>query len=94
MKKQININFSRLLCAVILSFGLVLTSCEDALLGNGENTEQGENDNGESDGTANGGVGETNDAITNASGGVTLTVMLRNLTETSVVWKPKRSKAS
>ena len=86
MKKQITINFSRLLCAVILSFGLVLTSCEDDILGNGENTEQGENDNGESDGTANGGVGETNDAITNASGGVTLTVMLRNLTETSVVF--------
>ena len=86
MKKQIIINFSRLLCAVILSFGLVLTSCEDDLLGNGENTEQGENDNGESDGTANGGVGETNDAITNAFGGVTLTVMLRNLTEMSVVF--------
>ena len=30
------------------------------------------------------GAGETNDAITNTSGGVTLTVMLRNLTETGV----------
>ena len=89
MKKQLTY-FSRVLCAVILSFGLVLTSCEDGFLGDGENTEQGENDNGESDGTddgtANGGVGETNDAITNASGGVTLTVMLRNLTETGVAF--------
>ena len=85
MKKQLTC-FSRLLCAAILSFGLVLTSCEDGFLGDGENTEQGENDNGESDGTASGGVGETNDAITNASGGVTLTVMLRNLTETGVAF--------
>ena len=63
MKKQLTC-FSRLLCAVILSFGLVLTSCEDGFLGDGE----------------------TNDAITNASGGVTLTVMLRNLTETGVAF--------
>ena len=61
--------FSRLLCVVILSFGFVLTSCEDGFLGNGENTEQG-----------------GNDAISNAAGGVTLTVMLRNLTETGVVF--------
>ena len=85
MKKQLTC-FSRLLCAAILSFGLVLVSCEDGFLGDGENTEQGENDNGESDGTANGGVGETNDAITNAFGGVTLSVMLRNLTETGVAF--------
>lgn len=79
-----------LLCAAMLSFGLVLTSCEDGLLDNGEDTEQGENGNGVTDegdkGNDNGGTGETNDVITNASGGVTLTVMLRNLTETGVAF--------
>ena len=64
MKKKLTC-FCRVLCTFMLSFGLVLTSCEDGLLGNG-------------------GVEETNDAIVNAFGGVTLTVMLRNLTETGV----------
>ena len=62
--KSMKLNlFGRLLCAVFLSFGLVLTSCEDSLLGNGENN-----------------------AITNAAGGVILTVMLRNLTYTGVTF--------
>ena len=81
---------SKLFCALMLVFGFVLISCEDGVLGSGEDTEQGENGNGDigkddSDGGgSDDGTGETNDAITNNSGGVTLTVKLRNLTETGV----------
>ena len=81
---------SKLFCALMLVFGFVLISCEDGVLGSGEDTEQGENGNGDigkddSDGGGSyDGTGETNDAITNNSGGVTLTVKLRNLTETGV----------
>ena len=92
----------RALCAFLLACGLVVTGCEDGFLGSGEDTEQGENGNGSTDGgddagndngqggsddgTGNEGAGETNNAITNASGGVTLTVMLRNITETGVAF--------
>ena len=84
--KTLNRIFCKVLCAFMLCAGLVFAGCTEGPLGDDQNTEQGGNENGESDGTAIGGVGETNDAITNASGGVTLTVMLRNLTETSVVF--------
>ena len=47
----------------------------------GNDNEQGGGVDGEA---GNEGAGETNDAITNTSGGVTLTVMLRNLTEIGV----------
>ena len=79
----------RALCAFLLACGLVVTGCEDGFLGSGQDTEQGENGNGSTDGgddAGNEGAGETNNAITNASGGVTLTVMLRNITETGVAF--------
>ena len=44
------LNFlGRMLCAATLSFGLVLSSCEDGFLGNDEDTEQGENGGAEGD---------------------------------------------
>ena len=92
----------RALCAFLLACGLVVTGCEDGFLGSGEDTEQGENGNGSTDGgddagndngqggsddgTGNEDAGETSNAITNASGGVTLTVMLRNITEIGVAF--------
>ena len=83
MKKIIN-SFSRMLMALLLCAGLVLIGCTDSTLGENENTEQDGNGGNENDG----GTGDTN-AIINTSGGVTLSVSLRNLTETGVAFYGK-----
>ena len=70
--------------ALLLCAGLVLIGCTDGPLGENENTEQDGN-GGNEDG---GGTGDTN-AIINTSGGVTLSVSLRNLTETGVAFYGK-----
>ena len=45
MKKSIN-KFSRVLCALLLCAGLVVAGCTEGPLGDDQNTEQGDNENG------------------------------------------------
>ena len=83
MEKLINY-FSRVLVALLLCTGVVATSCEGADPFGGENTEQDGGGNDDNQGGED--TGEGSDMITITSGGVTLTVSLRNLTETGVAF--------
>ena len=83
MEKLINY-FSRVLVALLLCTGVVATSCEGADPFGGENTEQDGGGNDDNQGGED--TGEGSDMITNTFGGVTLTVSLRNLTETGVAF--------
>ena len=83
MEKLINY-FSRVLVALLLCTGVVATSCEGADPFGGENTEQDGGGNDDNQGGED--TGEGSDMMTNTFGGVTLTVSLRNLTETGVAF--------
>ena len=79
MKKRVFFVVLVLLCA-----GLFVTSCDDGLESE-TNVELGGNDDADSGNEENAG-GVTNDSIVNSSAGVSLTVKLRDLTETSVTF--------
>lgn len=80
MKRLIRI-ISRVLYAFCLCMVLPLVSCEN-VFENGDDTSQ-------VSGETTGGEGESNAAITNTAGGVTLSVSLRDITETGVTFYGK-----
>ena len=87
MKSSVS-NFSRVLCALLLCAGLVVTGCAEGPLGDDQNTEQGDNQNNSNE---NGGdnTGGSQDKPTDEneviSGPVTITI--DKITATTVTFK-------